>query len=80
MNVPVLGEHINCRRVIGAVTNIKSLHLWHEVEEEATYPLLAFWKPKAKKQIKCINKIANKNLCKQERKLEQKLYGTGAMS
>lgn len=46
----MLGEHIHCRWVVGAVTSIKSLHLWHEVEEEASHPLLALWKPEEKKK------------------------------
>lgn len=52
-DIPVLGEHINCRRVVGAVTDIESLHLWHEVEEEAADPLLGFRKPKAGKAHLC---------------------------
>ena len=49
VNVPVLGEHIHCRGVVGAVTSIKSLHLWHEVEKETSDPLLALWEPEEKK-------------------------------
>lgn len=41
----MLGEHIDCRRVVGAVASVQSLHLGHEVEEEAPHPLLALWKP-----------------------------------
>lgn len=48
VNIPVLGEHIDCRGVVGAVTSIESLHLWHEVEEEAPHPLLVLWKPEEK--------------------------------
>jgi len=43
-NIPVLGKQINCRGMVGTVTNIESLHLWHEVEKKAPHPLLAFWK------------------------------------
>lgn len=45
INIPVLGQHIHCWRVVGAVSSIQSLHLWHEVEKEASHPLLALWKP-----------------------------------
>lgn len=53
VSIPVLGEYINCRGMVRAVTNIESLHLWHVLKEEAAHPLLAFWKPK---QIKNKNK------------------------
>lgn len=46
----MLGEHIHCRGVVGAVTSIQSLHLWHEVEEEASNLLLALWKPEEGKK------------------------------
>lgn len=60
MSIPVLGEYINCRGMVRAVTNIESLHLWHVLEEEAAHPLLAFWKPKQikNKQTKIKNRIA----------------------
>lgn len=41
----MLGEHIDCRRVVGAVASVQSLHLGHEVEEEAPHLLLALRKP-----------------------------------
>lgn len=48
-NTPVLSQHIYCRWMVGAVSDIESLHLWHEVKEEASHPLMAFWKPKKEK-------------------------------
>lgn len=48
VKIPVLSEHIHCGGVVGAVTSIQSLHLWHEVEEEASHSLLALWKPEGK--------------------------------
>lgn len=61
MSIPVLGEYINCRGMVRAVTNIESLHLWHVLEEEAAHPLLAFWKPK---QIKNKNKKLDRSRSK----------------
>jgi len=40
--VPVLCENVDGRGVVGAVAHIQSLHVGHEVEEEASYPLLTF--------------------------------------
>lgn len=51
-SIPVLGQHINCTRVVRAVSDIKSFHLRHEVEEEASHPLLTFWKPEGKEKKK----------------------------
>lgn len=51
-HVPMLGEHIHCRRVVRAVTRVQGLHLGHEVEEEATHPLLTLWKPEEKMKEK----------------------------
>lgn len=48
----MLCEHINCRRVVRAVTRVQGLHLGHEVEEEAPHPLLALWKPEEKTKWK----------------------------
>lgn len=42
--VPVKGENIDCRRMVGAVRHIKRPHLRHEVEEEASHLLLQLWK------------------------------------
>ena len=67
----MLGEQINCRGVVGAVTDIKSLHLWHEVEEEASHPLLALRKPEDKKRSHTDKML----LCKlphTDKKIEQK--------
>lgn len=47
----MLGEHIDCRRVVGAVTRVQSLHLGHQVEEEAPHSLLALWKPEEKTRL-----------------------------
>lgn len=44
MYIPVLREDIDSRRVVGAVSYIKALHLGHEGQEEAPDPLLALWK------------------------------------
>lgn len=52
VHVPVLCEHIHRTRMVGAVTDIQSFHLWHEVEEKAPDLLLNFWKPENKKIMK----------------------------
>ena len=41
----MLGEHVDCGGVVGAVSHIKSPHLWHEVKKETSNLLLALWKP-----------------------------------
>lgn len=43
---PVLGEHADGGGVVGAVGHIQTAQLGHLVQEEAPYPLLAFWKSK----------------------------------
>lgn len=42
--LPLLSENTDCQRVVGAVGRIQGLHLGHEAQEEACYPLLVLWK------------------------------------
>lgn len=42
--VPVLGEYIDSRRVVGAVGYIYGLQLRHQTQEEPSNSLLALWK------------------------------------
>lgn len=54
----MLCEYIHCRRVVGAVTRVQGLHLGHEVEEEATHPLLTLWKPEEKMKEMDVERFA----------------------
>lgn len=57
----MLGEHIHSRGMVGTVTNIKSLHLRHQVQEEVADSLLAFWKPTKKKTQSAVNYTENRH-------------------